>query len=484
MRVSELARRTGVTPSTLRAWERRFGILNPERTAGGQRLYAEADVDRVLVIRRLVTEGLTLAAAAAHVDSAGAGPLPAEGEALFLRRILQAVDTGVWVSRNSATRFVNRRMIELMGCSRDELMSRSVLDFIDPEYMDVVAENGHLGRAGARRCYELMLVRPDGTKFRAEVRTTPLHDRAGRYEGAVALVVDVTDRGAVDASARYRSALLDSLPHAVVGTDLDGAIVYLNPAGERLLGWRLGEVAGKAAVDVFAAPDVRDEAAELRDRVRAGSPLATQLRVIRRDRRTFLAHFSSGPIVSDEGEVIGMIAVFSDQTEHLRLEREVQTHDIQAETVALLGAHALSRTAREAEVTPVLVEIVEATRRVLEAQRSAIVQIEPDGRLTVRVTSPEADPRAVVGAGSHSLSGYTAIAGRVIVVEDTNRERRFDTGPLRGRDARSAIAAPVFAIGGAVNAVLMAEDSAPRRFGRSAVHFMQAMANVVGAAVR
>src|ERR1700731_2562681 len=68
MRVGELARRTGVGVSTLRAWESRFKFLQPQRSPSGQRLYVETDVERVDAVLRLVAEGLTLPAAIGRVS--------------------------------------------------------------------------------------------------------------------------------------------------------------------------------------------------------------------------------------------------------------------------------------------------------------------------------------------------------------------------------------------------------------------------------
>ena len=47
LRIGELSRRVGVSPELLRAWERRYGLLSPTRTAGGFRLYADDDEQRV-----------------------------------------------------------------------------------------------------------------------------------------------------------------------------------------------------------------------------------------------------------------------------------------------------------------------------------------------------------------------------------------------------------------------------------------------------
>jgi DNA-binding transcriptional MerR regulator len=63
-RIGEFARRVGVTPELLRAWEQRYGLLQPERTPGGFRLYGEEDAERVARMRRALDEGLSAAEAA------------------------------------------------------------------------------------------------------------------------------------------------------------------------------------------------------------------------------------------------------------------------------------------------------------------------------------------------------------------------------------------------------------------------------------
>ena len=47
VRIGEFARRVGVTPELLRAWESRYGLTRPVRSPGGFRLYTAADAARV-----------------------------------------------------------------------------------------------------------------------------------------------------------------------------------------------------------------------------------------------------------------------------------------------------------------------------------------------------------------------------------------------------------------------------------------------------
>jgi methanogenic corrinoid protein MtbC1 len=51
------ARRAGLTVATLRAWERRHGAVRPVRTATARRLYSDADIERLALLRRLAARG-------------------------------------------------------------------------------------------------------------------------------------------------------------------------------------------------------------------------------------------------------------------------------------------------------------------------------------------------------------------------------------------------------------------------------------------
>ena len=71
-----------MSPELLRAWERRYGLLRPTRSAGGLRLYSPADLERVRVMRRHLADGLAAAEAAAVAlrEDVPASPLALRGE--------------------------------------------------------------------------------------------------------------------------------------------------------------------------------------------------------------------------------------------------------------------------------------------------------------------------------------------------------------------------------------------------------------------
>jgi DNA-binding transcriptional MerR regulator/methylmalonyl-CoA mutase cobalamin-binding subunit len=75
--IKEAALRTGLTEPVLRAWERRYGVVAPTRTAGGYRLYDETALRRLRSMRRLIEDGWSASAAAAAII-AGTEPATAD----------------------------------------------------------------------------------------------------------------------------------------------------------------------------------------------------------------------------------------------------------------------------------------------------------------------------------------------------------------------------------------------------------------------
>jgi DNA-binding transcriptional MerR regulator len=58
--IGEVAERCGINPVTLRAWQRRYGLLKPQRSEGGHRQFDEEDVQRIEEIKRWIDRGVSV----------------------------------------------------------------------------------------------------------------------------------------------------------------------------------------------------------------------------------------------------------------------------------------------------------------------------------------------------------------------------------------------------------------------------------------
>ena len=131
--------------------------------------------------------------------------------------------------------------------------------------------------------------------------------------------------------ARYRE-IFDNAADVMLTHDLEGKITSLNPAGERLLGWPAGEIAGRGIADILA----RDER-ETTGGLTAPAPVLAaengvlfQLDLLARDGRRIPVEVSSWTAYED-GRPIGRQAICRDLTERLRdqAERARLDHKIQ-----------------------------------------------------------------------------------------------------------------------------------------------------------
>lgn len=94
LRIGELARRTGVSPDLLRAWEQRYDLLRPARSPGGFRLYSRDDEARIRRMTELIGQGLSAAEAARQARTAPEPPpgSPVSDIAARLRAALDSFD--------------------------------------------------------------------------------------------------------------------------------------------------------------------------------------------------------------------------------------------------------------------------------------------------------------------------------------------------------------------------------------------------------
>lgn len=141
-----LAERTGVGQSTLRAWERRYGLLKPQRTPKGHRLYSEADAVFVRRVVKLLESGNAISEVAKAVlaDPKGLDQLAAAKE----KRKGPKLSAGVWKD------YVNRLLeaIEAFNPAQldniyNEASSLYPLDLVSNELVEpILATLGHRWR--------------------------------------------------------------------------------------------------------------------------------------------------------------------------------------------------------------------------------------------------------------------------------------------------------------------------------------------------
>jgi DNA-binding transcriptional MerR regulator/methylmalonyl-CoA mutase cobalamin-binding subunit len=126
VRIGELSRRVGVSPHVLRAWERRYGLLDPLRSDAGQRLYTPADESRVRRMRELMAEGFSAQVAAR--SAGGLAPVPAPADTAALTAVTSALDDALMSLDATAAHTAFDRL--LAGYALDTVLGEAILPLL------------------------------------------------------------------------------------------------------------------------------------------------------------------------------------------------------------------------------------------------------------------------------------------------------------------------------------------------------------------
>ena len=291
-----VARRTGLSPDVVRAWERRHRAVSPARTGGNRRLYSDEDVERLLLLKRAVDAGWPIGHVAPLGDAeirslvrSPAGPAtPAAGGGERAAELLEACHgdvtrlDGAGLERHLEEAAVELGRVEVLDSLLVPLFRR-IGDECSAGTMRIAAE--HVASAEAARFLaSLHGAEPPAEDAPAIVVTTPLF----QHHALGALLVAATARlegwrttylgpnlpaEEIAAAARRKkaSAVALSVTHPpgdpALAADLERLGRLLPPSAELWVGGA-GASSHRRVLDAIGGRLLRDLAA-LRDRLRA-----------------------------------------------------------------------------------------------------------------------------------------------------------------------------------------------------------------------
>lgn len=220
---------------------------------------------------------------------------------------------------------VNEALCEFLGRSAEDLLRLGPAGVTHPDDLDSMREahSALVQGAGPAIRRETRYLRGDGEVVWGLLSSALIRGEAGNPRAIQSQIIDVTDR---KHSGDMRRSLLGSLAEGVWATDADGLVTFVNPAAERLLGYRKAELLGRSAHDALlrhADAGSIEECPFLGVR-RTGGPVRVEDGgFVHRDGHVIPAAYSAAPL-SGDGLLRGVVVTFSDITE--RRAKEQQLH--------------------------------------------------------------------------------------------------------------------------------------------------------------
>lgn len=160
------------------------------------------------------------------------------------RRLVENLYEGIWaIDKDARTTFVNPRMAEMLGYTRNEMLGKSLFSFMDEHSVEIAASL--LRQHGGREQHDFEFIRKDGTRAYMIMETSPIIDGEGNYAGALAGVLDITERKEMEeelhiAEQNFRNSIEGS-PLGIRIVSADEKLLYANQAILDILGYGSAE---------------------------------------------------------------------------------------------------------------------------------------------------------------------------------------------------------------------------------------------------
>ena len=153
------------------------------------------------------------------------------------RKLVNLVQGGIWViDKHNATSFVNPSMARMLGYPADEMHGKSLFDFMDETGIKIANKNLERRQAGIQEQHDFEFICKNGERMIASLETAPIMDKSGNYDGAIAAVMNITERKLAEValnqakekaeeSDRLKSAFLANMSHEI-RTPMNGILGF------------------------------------------------------------------------------------------------------------------------------------------------------------------------------------------------------------------------------------------------------------------
>ncbi len=242
------------------------------------------------------------------------------------RNLFENLPVGNSMTGLDGSMTVNRAFCDMLGYTEEELKSKNWNDITYSE--DIERTNGILndlqdGKIKQVR-FEKRYIHKNGNIIWTDVASYLQKDQEDKPQYYITNINNITEQKQAEQELRDSEEqlriTLNSIGDGVITTDSEGKVRQMNPVAEQLTGWTEKEATGKSLEEVFAIINEETRAAveiPVRRVIREGTVvgLANHTLLIAKDSSERPIADSGAPIRNKEGEIIGLVLVFRDQSE-------------------------------------------------------------------------------------------------------------------------------------------------------------------------
>jgi len=229
--------------------------------------------------------------------------------------------------------YVSPSVERMHGWTTDEWLSFKPSDYLTPASLDLVmkvleeefaAQEDPDADPMRVRTLELEQYRKDGTTFWTEVSARFLYDDAGSIIGIIGATRDVDKRKRFEDELTRLFTAVEQAGETILVTDLNGTILYANPAFTIATGYAVDEAVGKAPTILKSGKQDKLFYEEMWATIKRGEVWRGRLTNKKKDGTLYEATATISPVKDTDGRVVNYVMVSRDVTTEIALQRQLR----------------------------------------------------------------------------------------------------------------------------------------------------------------
>lgn len=237
---------------------------------------------------------------------------------------------------------VNSRMCELMGYSREELLQMHVADLVAPERR----KPGHVIKnellIHGNKVFEGVNLHRDGRRIPVEISIAQIELTSGDLYASI--VRDISERKQTDERLLLQSTALNAVANAIVITDRDGIIQWINRAFSKLTGYSQEDAIGKTPSLLKSGVQDQTFYQAMWNDILAGKIWHSELINRRKDGSLYPEEETITPLFDEDGYITHFIGIKQDISERKQAELELRTSEQRYQTLIEVSPVGIFRT--------------------------------------------------------------------------------------------------------------------------------------------
>ena len=243
------------------------------------------------------------------------------------RLLVETMNDGIGVQdAHGVITYVNDRVCEMLGYTRDEIMGRQTSELLNEASKGIWAGEMAKRKVNQYEPYEVAWQNRDGELIHTIVSPMPLHDADGNFTGSFAVFTDITSRKKAEEDLRlseekFAKAFRSSPDAVTISTLKEGRFLDVNEGFLKITGYDRSEVIDHTSIElgIWPSPEFRQDIMGQVTAKGGISNLEVEFRIKSGELRKIVYAAES---IDLQGEPC-LISIFTDVTEQRRLEREI-----------------------------------------------------------------------------------------------------------------------------------------------------------------